>query len=225
MRAVLAVMLLLLPGLALAQAAPPPPPARPAPRAALPLPIPPVPPPPPVPQAAAAAVPRVPPAATGRPEHPPERPADAPRGPVSGLPLPRFAATRSDDVNIRTGPGARYPVEWVLKRRDMPLEIIREHDVWRRVRDWQGTEGWVQTGLLTGRRTFVIVGEAATLRRRADANADAVARLQPGVIGRIRECAAGNAWCEVQVVSAGDTLRGFLPRSAFWGSYRGEPIN
>jgi SH3-like domain-containing protein len=162
---------------------------------------------------------------TTRPEHPPERAADAPRGPATGFPLPRFAATRSDDVNIRTGPGSRYPVEWVLKRRDMPVEIIREHDVWRRVRDWQGTEGWVQTNLLTGRRTFVVIAQEAVLRRRAAPDAEPVARLAVGVIGRIRECAAASAWCEVQVTSGGATHRGFLPRSAFWGSYRGEAVN
>lgn len=195
-----------------------------------PLPIPPVPPPAPplpAPQAAAPARPAVLPAPvpTARPEHPPERPDEAARGPVTGLPMPRFAATRSEEVNIRSGPGSRYPVEWVLKRRDMPLEIIREHDVWRRVRDWQGTEGWVQTGLLTGRRSFVVVGHEAVLHRRADAESDALARLAVGVIGRIRACDAGSTWCQVQVATPSGSVRGYLPRSTFWGSYRGEAVN
>ena len=192
-----------------------------------PLPIPPVPPPAPPPQVAAPARPTVlpTPVPTARPEHPPERPDDAAKGPVTGLPMPRFAATRSEEVNIRTGPGNRYPVEWVLKRREMPLEIIREHDVWRRVRDWQGTEGWVQTSLLTGRRSFVVVGQEAVLHRRADADSDAVAKLAVGVMGRIRNCDNGSGWCQVQVAAPSGSLRGYLPRSAFWGSYRGEPIN
>jgi SH3-like domain-containing protein len=210
----LALALVLLPMLAAAQ-----------PRPALPLPIPPVPPPPPAPAQAARPPVAPTPVPTARPDHPPERPDDAPKGPVTGWPLPRFVATRSDETNIRTGPGSRYPVDWVLKRRDMPLEIIREHDVWRRVRDWQGTEGWVQTGLLSGRRNFVVIGQEAVVRRRADAEAAPVVRLAVGVIGRIRDCGGGSAWCEIQVVAAGTTHRGFLPRSAFWGSYRGEAIN
>jgi SH3-like domain-containing protein len=214
----LALLLVLWPTLALAAPA-----ASRPPLSNQPLPIPPVPPGPPAPPAAReAALPRPPP--PPRTDQP-ERPQDAPRGPVTGFPLPRFAATRSDEVNIRTGPGNRYPVEWVLKRRDLPLEIIREHDVWRRVRDWQGTEGWVQTSLLSGRRAFVVVGQEAVLRRRAEGSSDAVARLSVGVIGRIRECAASAQWCEVQVTTPSGTHRGFLPRAAFWGSYRGEPIN
>jgi SH3-like domain-containing protein len=63
------------------------------------------------------------------------------------------------------------------------------------------------------------------LRRRAAADAAPVARLAVGVIGRIRECAAASAWCEVQVTTPAGTHRGFLPRSAFWGSYRGEAVN
>jgi SH3-like domain-containing protein len=220
--------LLLAPMIALAQTAAPTPPAAPAqPRATQPprqaTPAAPVAPRPratpapaaPAPQAAPAPPPPPPP-----PPNPPERDNPA-RGPVTGLPLPRFAATRSDEINLRNGPGMRYQVEWVLTRKDMPVEIIRENDVWRRVRDADGTEGWVQTGTLSGRRVFVVIRQAATLRRRAADDAEVVARLAVGVMGRIRACAQDATWCEVQAGSH----RGFLPRSAFWGTYRNEPIN
>lgn len=219
-------VLALLPIAALAQTTAPTPPASPSqPRAAPPQrlqaqPTPrPRPAPPaatPAPAAQAAPAPPSPPP----PPNPPER--DNPvRGPVTGLPLPRFAATRTGEINLRNGPGLRYQVEWVLARKDMPVEIIRENDVWRRVRDADGTEGWVQTSTLSGRRVFVVIRQAATLRRRAADDAEVVARLAVGVMGRIRSCAQDSAWCEVQ---AGD-YRGFLPRTAFWGTYRNEPIN
>jgi len=70
----------------------------------------------------------------------------------STLPLPRFASLRTEEVNLRTGPGERYPIEWVLTRKDMPVEIVDEHENWRRVRDWQGTEGWVHQRMVSGRR-------------------------------------------------------------------------
>src|ERR1700761_4027499 len=69
----------------------------------------------------------------------PER--DLSKGSVTGLPVPRFVALRSDDVNLRAGPGTRYPIEWVFKRRDLPMEIEREFDVWRLVRDPDGVRG------------------------------------------------------------------------------------
>src|SRR4026209_512491 len=70
----------------------------------------------------------------------------------SGLPLPRFASLRSDEVNVRTGPGPRYPIDWVFKRKAMPVEIVAEYENWRKIRDWQGASGWVHQSLLSGQR-------------------------------------------------------------------------
>ncbi len=153
------------------------------------------------------------------PEAKPAAPAEQPKG-SSGLPLPRFAALRADEVNMRSGPGIRYPIEWVYKRRDLPVEIEREFEVWRLVRDPEGVKGWVHQATLTGRRSFVVTGTDQVMRRSADDTAAAVATLKPGVIGRLRGCQAGAAWCQVQV---GD-YRGWLKRDQFWGTYAAEAV-
>ena len=74
---------------------------------------------------------------------PPPEPA---KGSNTGLPLPRFASLKTDEVNLRSGPGLRYPIEWVYKRRDLPVEIQREFEVWRLVADSDGVKGWVAPG-------------------------------------------------------------------------------
>jgi SH3-like domain-containing protein len=135
--------------------------------------------------------------------------------------LPRFASLRSDDVNMRAGPGTRYRIDWVYKRRDLPVEIEREFDVWRWVRDPEGIQGWVHQATLMGRRSFIVEKAEATLRSDASDTASAVAILKPGVIGRIRSCAASSDWCDVQTGS----YRGYLRREAFWGLLPGEAIN
>uniref|UniRef100_UPI003F70C9D2 SH3 domain-containing protein n=1 Tax=Falsiroseomonas sp. TaxID=2870721 RepID=UPI003F70C9D2 len=138
-------------------------------------------------------------------------------GSVTGLALPRFAALRSDEVNMRVGPSTSYPIEWTFQRRDLPVQIVGEFQLWRRIRDAEGAEGWVHSSTLAGRRTVLIRGAAnaqeVTLRRRAEESSPAVARLRPGVIGRIRECEANNSWCEVQIAGH----RGFLRRAELWG--------
>jgi SH3-like domain-containing protein len=135
--------------------------------------------------------------------------------------LPRFAALRSDDVNMRAGPGTRYRIDWVYKRRDLPVEIEREFDVWRWVRDPEGIQGWVHQATLMGRRNFMVQKADATLRSDANDTASAVAILKPGVIGRIRSCGASSDWCNVQ---AGN-YRGYLRRQQIWGLLPGEVIN
>ncbi|HZF76597.1 MAG TPA: SH3 domain-containing protein, partial [Acetobacteraceae bacterium] len=158
------------------------------------------------------------------PTPPPQpQPVPAPAvGPVTGLPLPRFAALRSDEVNMRVGPGTTFPIEWTFQRRDLPVQIIGEFQLWRRIRDADGTEGWVHSSTLTGRRNFLVRPGTTevTLRRRAEDAAAPVARLQPGVIGRFRECEPNAPWCEVQVAGH----RGYLKRADVWGAFPEEEL-
>lgn len=163
------------------------------------------------------AAPAAPPAAPVAPVVP----AEPAKGTNTGLVLPRFASLKTDEVNLRSGPGLRYPIEWVYKRRDLPVEIQREFEVWRLISDSEGVKGWVHQATLVGRRTFVVLpGTEQVLRDDAKVEASPVARLKPGVIGRIRTCEAKADWCQVQV----GEYRGWLLRSAFWGIYPGEAI-
>ena len=139
----------------------------------------------------------------------------------SGLPIPRFATLKSDEVNVRTGPGTRYPVDWVFKRKMMPVEIVAEYDNWRKIRDWQGASGWVYQGLLTGKRTFIVPAQLAELHKTPAAQAAVVAKLEPEVMGEIRSCQGD--WCRVKVANAGVT--GWIERTQIWGVYKSEPVN
>ena len=84
---------------------------------------------------------------------------DPAKGSVTGLPLPRYAALRSDEVNMRAGPGQRFPILWVYHRRGMPVRVEREFDVWRLVEDQTGQKGWMQQATLAGGRDFLVPGE------------------------------------------------------------------
>lgn len=150
---------------------------------------------------------------------PPPLPADV--GSNTGLHLPRYASLKSDEVNMRVGPAERYPVVWTYKRRELPVRIEREFDIWRLVEDMDGVKGWVHQATLTGRRTFVITGtQDRMLRAEANETSDAVAELKPGVVGRIKSCEAGKDWCQVQV----QDYRGWLQRADFWGVDAAEVV-
>src|SRR5919108_2081271 len=124
-------------------------------------------------------------------------PADAQGlGIETSLPIPRFVSLRSNEVNLRTGPGTTYPVEWVYVRRGLPVEVIAEFDVWRRIRDWQNTVGWVHQSMLDGKRTALIVGSDRGLLQEPTDTAPLVARLAPGVIARLLEC--DGPWCRLE---------------------------
>ncbi len=119
---------------------------------------------------------------------------------------------RAAEVNVRTGPGVRYPVEWVLKRRSFPIEIVAEFDSWRKVRDWQGTIGWVHRSMLSGRRTVLVTGLVRHLQSGPDGGAGTVARLEPGVVAELLRCE--KRWCEISIAGRS----GWLRKGEFWGA-------
>lgn len=144
-----------------------------------------------------------------------------PEGSSSNLPLPRFVSLRSDQVNMRAGPGARYPVDWVYMRRELPVEVIQEYETWRKIRDPDGAEGWVHQSMLTGRRTIMVRKDKSMLRRTADDTASAAAFLAQGVIGKLLQCPKGSDYCRVEV----EGYQGWLRRNELWGAYKAEAIN
>ena len=135
----------------------------------------------------------------------------------SGLPLPRFVSLRSNQVNLRTGPGFRYPVEWVYLKSDLPVEIINEFETWRRVRDYDGREGWIYQPMLSGRRT-VRMKENGELLRAAAADSRPLAKIEKGAVGRLALCPADIALCKVEF---GD-FQGWVFRTKLWGVYNKE---
>jgi SH3-like domain-containing protein len=136
-----------------------------------------------------------------------------------GLKIPRFVSMRLGEVNLRVGPGQRYPIAWVFKKKDMPVEIIEEFDTWRKIRDWEGTEGWVNHAALSGKRSVIVTGEIRALRGSPDPQANPVARVEPGVVGKLLECPAESpGWCRIEA----DDVRGWIRRTEFWGVYPQE---
>jgi SH3-like domain-containing protein len=136
----------------------------------------------------------------------------------TGLPLPRFVSLRAAEVNLRTGPGIRYPIDWVYHRRGLPVEVIDEFETWRRIRDHEGTTGWVHQSMLDGRRSILVSAEAILLRRRPEPGAPPVALLEPGVIAYLEGC-EGN-WCRITI----ERHAGWLRRQEVFGLYPGEAV-
>jgi SH3-like domain-containing protein len=143
-------------------------------------------------------------------------------GSISGLPVPRFVSLKPSKVNVRAGPTKDHDVTWVYTRAALPVEITAEFENWRRVRDWEGAEGWVYHSLLSGRRTALVAPTASAplpLHADADAHSRVVARLQAGVLGTVKRCSG--TWCRI----AGDGYDGWIEQDRLWGVYPNEKVD
>lgn len=151
--------------------------------------------------------------------------ADSPALAGSGLPVPRFVSLKSDRVNLRNGPGTDYPTSWVYRRAGLPLEVIKEFEIWRQVRDAEGATGWVLQSLLSGRRTgLVLPWERKTgtspplvpIMASDSEHTNVVANVEAGVIADLHMC--DGRWCRVTV----DQYSGYIEQKKLWGVYEGE---
>ncbi len=144
-------------------------------------------------------------------------------GAASGLPVPRFVSLKPDRVTVRGGPNRDHEIAFVFTRSGLPVEITAESDNWRRIRDWEGAEGWVYHSLLSGRRTALVAAkqpdELVPLYDKADAQSALVARLQPGVLASVKHCTG--AWCRI----SGPGFDGWIAQERLWGVYANEKLD
>jgi SH3-like domain-containing protein len=151
----------------------------------------------------------------------------------SGLPLPRFVTTRSTPINVRVGPGTKYGVAWVYVKAGTPVEIIQEFDTWRKIRDVDGSEGWLHQNLLQGNRAGLVApwkpeGEQIPLLRGKNAESGVRAWLTPKFRVDIKGC--DGTWCQVVATSSpaggnAQSFSGYLQQSELWGVYKDEKFD
>jgi SH3-like domain-containing protein len=147
----------------------------------------------------------------------------AENGTTSGLPVPRFVSLKSDKVNVRAGPTKDHDVAWIYNRAALPVEVTAEFENWRRIRDWEGAEGWVYHSLLSGKRTALVSPqpkgkELLELRNKPDAASPISAKLQHGVLATVKRCQSG--WCRL----TGDGFDGWIEQPRLWGVYPDEKV-
>jgi SH3-like domain-containing protein len=147
---------------------------------------------------------------------------DTATGPKSGLPVPRFVSLKPDRVNVRGGPTRDHEVTFVYTRAGLPVEITAESDNWRRIRDWEGSEGWVYHSLLSGRRTAVVSPkdkkQLVPLYHKDDSASGLAAQLQAGVLAVVKRCSG--SWCRV----VGSGFDGWVAQEQLWGVYPDEKV-
>ena len=133
--------------------------------------------------------------------------------------VPYWASIATGDALMRTGPERTYPATWRYRRRDLPVQVLQVYGNWRRIREQDGTEGWMLATLLSAQRTAVVTGDGS-----APLDADPMSgaalnwRAEPGVVGKVSQCESG--WC---LFDAGGK-RGYIPVDRIWGVDAGEVV-
>jgi len=137
---------------------------------------------------------------------------------------PYFASIAPTKARMRTGPGRNYPASWLYVRPGLPVKVLENFKekgggaLWRKIEDPGGTQGWMQSNLISDARTGMVMGDIVELRDRPDFTGKVDWRAAPGVVGKLSKCSRG--WCYLDVKGRG----GFVEISHLWGVEATEAI-
>jgi len=141
----------------------------------------------------------------------------------TGLALPRMVSLRSNMINARSGPGVRYPITWVYRQKQAPVEITAEFELWRKIKDWKGAESWVHKQMLSGKRTAKLITPGENnIYNAPDYKSKVIARAEEEVVGIIKKCPSGSDFC---LVNFENSVEGWVPKSNLFGIYPNEVID
>ena len=139
------------------------------------------------------------------------------------LAVPRFVSFRRSEINMRTGPGERFPIKFVYHVQNYPVEVIEEHELWRRIREVDGTVGWVHRRMLSGVR-YVIITQNGSLYKKPDNQSAVIAHIQKGSLAKLEECPPRQSFCQVTFSFEDKKYKGWMERQLFYGIYPHETI-
>ena len=96
----------------------------------------------------------------------------------------------SNEVNVRVGPGTEYPISWVYKQKNWPIEAIAKHQGWYKIRDIDGEEGWVYQRFFSKKRYSIIKNknkELVNMYKKRDGKV-VLFKFEPGALVLVKTC-------------------------------------
>ena len=141
-------------------------------------------------------------------------------GSDTGYKIPRFVSLKSNNVNLRVGSSTNYPIILNYTKEALPVEIIDEYLVWRKINDIEGNEGWIHKTLLKGDR-FAIINQVyqSSVHVYSKPKGKKIGEVGKYNIVKISTCL--DQWCKVNFKK----YKGWINKEYLWGVYKDEKIN
>ena len=142
------------------------------------------------------------------------------KGPVTNFEMPRFVSLKSNDVNLRVGPSINYPIKIKYVKTNLPVEIVDEFDVWRKIIDHEDNTGWIHKNLLKGDRFILILSKKKKSKNIFNRpNGNIIGTIQNNNIVSLETCIY--KWCYISTKE----IEGWLSKNNIWGVYENELYN
>lgn len=128
----------------------------------------------------------------------------------------KMLSIAGDDINMRSGPGTNYKVMWKLGK-GFPLSVLKKKGDWYRVRDFEGTIGWVHDSVTNSTPHMIVKvnknsNKRINIRSGPGTRYNIVAKAHYGVVFRTLQQKDG--WAKVEHEKG---VTGWIKRTLLWG--------
>lgn len=125
---------------------------------------------------------------------------------------PSFYVTlRSDESNLRTGPGGEYPIKYTYNLKGMPLKVVGEYENWYKVFDKDNDEGWINKNLTLKKRNLIVIKGTQIAYKKNTIKSEPLFRLQQNVLLEYDKCT--DDWCKIKI----NGKNCWIEKSSIWG--------
>tara|TARA_B100000700_G_C15053490_1_gene861570 strand:- start:2236 stop:2745 length:510 start_codon:yes stop_codon:yes gene_type:complete len=126
-----------------------------------------------------------------------------------------FKSLKSDNANMRVGPGKRFEILWNFKKPGLPVKILKKFEQWYEVETPDGSIGWMWGKLLSNKQKTVLFKKKESLYERDNIESNIIAYVNKNAILKLYFCK--NNWCKVE--SKEHKIKGFVKIDNLWGAY------
>ena len=121
-----------------------------------------------------------------------------------------FLSLKKNKVNVRYGPGFKYPVKYIYKKIDLPIKQIDKKENFRRIIDLKNNSGWIHVSQLK-KINSIIPKEDKILFRKPSNFSKPLAKIEKGRVLLLQNC--NKNWCKVKTGS----FKGWIKIENTWG--------
>ena len=121
-----------------------------------------------------------------------------------------FLSLKKNKVNVRYGPGFKYPIKFIYNKINLPIKQIDKKENFRRIIDLKNNSGWIHVSQLK-KVNSVIPKTDKILFSKPSNFSKPLAKIKKGRILLIQNCIKN--WCKIKTGS----FKGWIKVENTWG--------
>ena len=122
----------------------------------------------------------------------------------------KFLMLKNNKVNVRYGPSFDYPIKYIYKKIQLPVQLIDKKENFRRIIDHKKNSGWIHISQLRKSKSLITTS-SKILFKKPTKYSKPLAKLDSGRLLSIKKCEKN--WCYVNT----DQFSGWIDKTNIWG--------